>query len=89
MQIEIDQLTHVEDVYSHLNEGVVITSFEGADYSRAEVVHVINDYGRRVDGTRVPTIFFFEENSREARAIFNIFKLTDKQKNLLEEGFLI
>ncbi len=67
----------------------MITSFEGADYSRAEVVHVINDYGRRVDGTRVPTIFFFEENSREARAIFNIFKLTDKQKNLLEEGFLI
>jgi hypothetical protein len=47
----------VENVYEYLNRGIVITSWENSDYTKATILHVLEEYGERVSWSRQPTIY--------------------------------
>jgi hypothetical protein len=51
----------VDNVYSYLDKGLVITSWENTDYSRANVVHIMNEYGSRWEDSRTPVIYCMEK----------------------------
>ena len=67
-------LSYLEDPYTRIAEGVVITSFENTDYNQGELVHVYDQFGRRVEKTRRPTLFFREEDRKKAEEIINLIK---------------
>ncbi len=56
-----DNLKGVEDVYGYLDYGIVITSLENTDYSRSEVVHVVDRDGSRYRYSRTPTLYYTDE----------------------------
>ncbi|MDD4106723.1 MAG: hypothetical protein PHX84_02120 [Candidatus Shapirobacteria bacterium] len=56
-ELGLNNITHVEDVYNYLNKGVVITTWENTDYSKANIVHVIEDDGQRLALSRRPTLY--------------------------------
>ncbi|MGM0438948.1 MAG: hypothetical protein ACQEP3_00720 [Patescibacteria group bacterium] len=66
-----DDLEKVKDPYSKIEEGIIITSFENTNYSKSELVHVTDEFGRRIKASRRPTIYF-ENNQQKAKEIINI-----------------
>lgn len=71
---QIDNLKKTENVYSDL-EGVVITSYENTDYSKAEPVGVFDEYGQRLEKSRRPTLYYPKENKNQAKEINSILNL--------------
>ena len=53
----LSKIEQVKDVYDYIDKGVVITSWENTDYSRAEIVHILERNGERVKLSRQPTIY--------------------------------
>ena len=74
LSITKENLTQVEDVYEKSDDGIVVTSFENTDYEKAEIVNIYDGFGRRVEKTRRPTLFFREENRDKAEEIINLIK---------------
>jgi len=56
-----DNLKNVENIYSHLDNGIGITSIENTDYSRSEVVHVLDEHGSRHRYSRTPSLYYTDE----------------------------
>lgn len=57
-ELGIKTITKVDDVYAFLDKGVVITSVENTDYTRADLVHVFEaDQSRRVRLSRTPILY--------------------------------
>ena len=73
-ELDGENLRHVGDPYSRLEDGIIITSFENTDYEKAEIVNIYDGFGRRVEKTRRPTLFFREENRDKAEEIINLIK---------------
>ena len=69
-----ENLKYVEYPYTRIDDGIVITSFENTDYSKGELVHIYDGFGRRVEKTRRPTLFFREEDRDKAEEIINLIK---------------
>ena len=53
----IKKIEKVSDVYNYIEEGIVITSAENTDYSKAEIVSVFKDNGERVRLSRTPIMY--------------------------------
>lgn len=55
----------VDDVYDHLNENLVITSWENTDFSRAEIVHLLRVDGSKNIKSRLPIVFCYDKCQNE------------------------
>lgn len=55
--LALDNIIFVSDVYSYIDQGLIITSWENTDYSRAEIVHVLEDNGERYSLSRRPILY--------------------------------
>ncbi len=55
--LSLREVVEVDDVYDYLDQGVVVTSWENTDYSRAEIVHVYERDGQRFGPSRQPTLY--------------------------------
>lgn len=53
----IINITAVDDVYEHLDQGMIITSWENTDYGRAQIAHVLDKNGSRVRLSRCPVLY--------------------------------
>ncbi len=53
----IEKINKVEDVYEYLDKGIVITSWENTDYTKAEIVHLLEKNSERVKLSRRPTLY--------------------------------
>ena len=53
----IKKIQTVGDVYEYLDKGIIITSWENTDYSKAEIVHLLEGSGDRVKLSRSPTVY--------------------------------
>lgn len=47
----------VDNVYGYLDKGIVITSWENTDHTKAEIIHLLERNGERVELSRRPTIY--------------------------------
>jgi hypothetical protein len=65
----------VDDVYDYITKGIVLTTWENTDYSRAEIVHVYENNGRRLAMSRRPTLYCptncQDEVATDIKAIFD------------------
>lgn len=46
-KFSVEQVFAVDDVYNFLDQGIVITSWENTDYTRAGMIHLLEKDGRR------------------------------------------
>lgn len=69
-----DNLEEVENPYSKLQEGIIITSFKNTDYLQGEIVHALNEQGERVRELRRPTLYFDEKKENEAKKIIDLIQ---------------
>ena len=53
----VDEIIKVDNVYEYLDKGIIITSWENTDYSRAEIVHLLENDGKRLALSRRPTLY--------------------------------
>lgn len=53
----IEKVFSVKNVYDYLDKGVVITSWDNTDYSKAEIVHLMNSDGTRSLLSRTPIVY--------------------------------
>ncbi len=72
--IKKENLKEVDDPYTHLSTSIGITSFENTDYSYAEPVGIMNWNGRRIRKSRVPTLYFDNENREEAKKVISLIE---------------
>ncbi len=56
-----DNLESTEDVYEYLENGIGITSLENTDYSRSEVVNILDGNGFRHRYSRTPSLYYTDE----------------------------
>lgn len=56
-----DKITVANNIYDHLSDGIIITSIENTDYSRAEIVHVFREDGSRHRFSRTPVIYYLNQ----------------------------
>ncbi len=53
----VENVTAVDDVYQHLDQGIAVTTWDNTDYTRAASVHVVTDTGDRLALSRRPTLY--------------------------------
>ncbi|MEX0910328.1 MAG: hypothetical protein WDZ73_01065 [Candidatus Paceibacterota bacterium] len=69
-----DNINYVDNVYQYLDNGIIITTWDNTDYSKAEIVHVFESNGDRFKLSRRPTIYYlknFETEAFEIVALLN------------------
>lgn len=76
----INKVENVENVYTFLDKGVVIASWENSDYTKASVVHVLQSNGTRHQNSRIPVIY-----SRNEKILDDMYSLLN---NLIKEEVL-
>jgi len=62
---ETCNISQVEDVYKYTDKGIVITSWENTNYTRANILHVINEDGSRNINSRIPILYYKENSNKE------------------------
>lgn len=70
----IQKIEEVNDVYEYLGEGIIITSWENTDYTKAGIVHVLQENEERVKLSRQPTIYCPYACEKEAWEIALLIK---------------
>ncbi len=70
----IRELKEVENPYENISERILITSFENVDYSQAGLVDILDQFERRVDISRRPTLYFRRKNKEKVEEIKNLIK---------------
>jgi len=55
-------ISQVENVYQYMDEGIIITSWENTDYNRAEIIHLLENNGRRVKLSRQATAYYKDKS---------------------------
>jgi hypothetical protein len=64
-ELSISKINRVNDVYEFLEKGIVITSWENTDFYRANIVHILERGGERLELSRRQTLYcpnFCEKN---------------------------
>lgn len=54
----IKNIKKVNNVYEHLEKGVIITSWENTNLHKAKIVHVLNNDNSRLEISRIPTLYY-------------------------------
>ncbi len=70
----LQKIKEVSNVYKYLDKGIVITSWENTDYTKAEIVHVLKENGKRVKLSRQPTIYCPNVCGKEAQEVALLIK---------------
>ncbi len=70
--LQIKNVEKVDNVYDYLEKGIVITSWENTDYSRAEIVHLFKDNGKRLELSRRPVIYCSSSCNDKAQEVRKI-----------------
>ncbi len=65
----IENVEHVNNVYQYLDKGVVITSWENTDYTKAGLVHVLEKNGERVKLSRRLTLYCPDKCDKNAEEL--------------------
>jgi hypothetical protein len=71
--LNIRNITEVQDVYNYLDEGLIITRWSNTDFSRASVVHVLNSDDSRLRSSRLAHIYYLDDC--DEGIVQNIIKL--------------
>ncbi|MDZ7611205.1 MAG: hypothetical protein U5L10_00380 [Candidatus Moranbacteria bacterium] len=66
------KIEQVENVYEYLDKGVVVTSWENTDYTKAAIVHVLEENGERIVLSRQPTVYCPSACKEEARELASL-----------------
>ncbi len=61
----ITDVKEVEDVYEYVQEFVVITSWYNTDYSKGNIVHLLDSNGKRNYNSRIPILYYRQEGDVE------------------------
>ncbi len=56
--LDIKEVSRVDNVYEYLDKGVIISSWGNTDYNRAKIVHVLNPDKSRLKISRLPVIYY-------------------------------
>ncbi len=67
----VEKIEKVNDIYQYLEKGIAVTSWENTDYSRADIVHLLEGSGERVRLSRQPTLYCPSECNAEIIAEIN------------------
>ncbi len=70
----IENVEQVNNVYQYLDKGIVITSWENTDYTKASIVHVFENNGERVKLSRRPTIYCPDKCDKNAEGLALLLK---------------
>lgn len=73
-ELSLENIQKVDDVYKYLSEGIIITSWENTDYTKADIVHVMNSDGERIKLSRRPTLYCPDSCGEEARNLSMLLK---------------
>lgn len=76
---DVDQVERVDDVYGYVNKYVVITDWDKVDYTKAGLIHVLNESGQRVLDSRRMALYYDEKDVETAN------KVADLIKNLVKD----
>ena len=69
-----EQVEQVDDVYMYLDEAIVITDWENVDYTRAELIHLLDRSGDRLLESRRMALYYTEKNSEMASKTADLVK---------------
>ena len=56
----IENVKRVDDIYKYVEDSVTITSWDNTDYSKAEIVHLLDSDGNRNPNSRIPILYYRE-----------------------------
>lgn len=62
----------VDDVYQYLGQGIVITTWENTDYTRANIVHLLESNGSRMELSRRPTVYCAQTCDQTAQELVQL-----------------
>lgn len=68
----IDNVTSTQGVYKYLPGGIVVTSWENTDYTKAEMVNLLEETGDRVLLSRRPTLYCPSSCNQDAKKIAHL-----------------
>lgn len=73
---DLERIEYVENIYDFSSNGILITSWENTDYTRASIVHIMENETSRNIFSRLPTLFCktecLEEDVLKLTELFNI-----------------
>jgi hypothetical protein len=55
--LSLQKIERVSNVYDYVDKGIVVTSWENTDHTKANIVHVLEKSGKRFALSRQPTIY--------------------------------
>lgn len=59
--LNIERVRRVGEVYEYLDKGIIITSWNNTNFNKANIVHVLNQDGSRLELSRIPIIYYRNE----------------------------
>lgn len=66
---------YVDNVYDHIDKGIIITSWDNTDHTKAAIVHLLDKYGNRLQSSRQLTIYakqeFIDQSNELASLLIN------------------
>lgn len=72
----IGNVVTVDNVYEYLDKGIIVTSWENTDYTKAQIIHILENDGERLVLSRRPTLYCLSScNDDKASALVAFLKL--------------
>lgn len=72
---DINNIVQIDDVYKSLDKGIIITTWENTDYSKANLAHVLEDNGQRLNLSRRPTLYCLSTcDPKLLSDLFNVYE---------------
>lgn len=56
-KLSVEKIQKVDNIYEYLDKGIIITSWENTDYTKANIVHVLEKDNKRMALSRRPAIY--------------------------------
>ncbi|MFW5884988.1 MAG: hypothetical protein ACOCUF_02055 [Patescibacteria group bacterium] len=56
-KLSVEKIQKVDNIYEYLDKGIIITSWENTDYTKASIVHVLEKDNKRMALSRRPAIY--------------------------------
>lgn len=70
----VQKIEQVDNIYGYLDQGIVITSWENTDYTKAGIVHLLERNGERVKLSRRPTLYCPDNCGGQAEELASLLK---------------
>lgn len=65
----LQKIEQVNNIYDYLDKGIVVTSWENTDYTKAKIVHILENNGERFELSRQPTVYCPNYCGKEAQEL--------------------